>query len=911
MRKKLASMLIAVVCMLLIATGLVACNPTGKKDKDSASNNLEFVEYRQKVVAILKDNGIFVNDFDGVSGTRNAQRSRRKEIKRENKQVFLDDETLLKNLLVKEEYKGSEEEFEFAVRQIYGTSLRMSLCVGDGITTYYNEDKFYGISARINDAYFQVDKESDKSILRVYTPDNDPSYTVYDRIEVEYNSATDYSFVSIEWHGDGNVFYAYGNSQKGVFVVNTYGDAMYSPNGRDFYVTTDKSVVDQCYDIIKNEVPTSTDEYHALKNNVKYTLNNEQATALYDKYFKDIQIDVAQKSGALFRQIGEYNVVEYYVATNLEKTVEIPYGTEYIYYNFLIEDKNNTVDTLVIPSTVKGVVQEQYLDDEIGEWVEDPKIVSPELCEFEIGVDGERKALKNIIVEKGSPIFKEGSGHLFTKDEKLVYFVDKPLESIDEIGLLREREVSMISNGVYKNLFNNKITTLDLDAENMTGSIMQNLLFITQYMKALRTINIRGAGNYNLMINGNVTVNVDANTSVFDHGDDHRVVELFFEGRGKVTVNAKGLNNVYAGSMSENVVVTTYYDLPKSYFEHEGGVDSNGVYAQESFDANIWDFISFRQIEFAGETVLMAECMGGMVIDVPKKLGNVDIAALYFYDNGNDTEEISIDKSIKYIVFPDAPGTKNPSFRKIVYNGTKEEFDGNVTIIDKQDIHTFMLATTDGETLYKGANSPFVECSINVFGEITTFLANPQWGESHRVSIADWKLAPNADYYLMGENGMVERIINLSGELWLDLSKNTSFYLVKHAYGEFDEMNSLYKSQEYYYTLTNPVNQQEYNLTIQIYYNSWNDLSLNVESHKIIGDIEFSDLRFDRSINNLFSLFDAETYILVDDGNGGFYPTPADMIELRLLWDTDDDFNLVFKGVEIVEKTEISKDEKK
>lgn len=909
MRKKLVSMLIAIVCMILIATGLVACNPDD--GKDSAASNAEFVEYRQKVVAILKDNGIFVNDYDGVAGAKNLQRSRRKEIKREYRQVFSDNETLWKNLLVKEEYKGSEEEFEFAVRQIYGVSLRMSLCVGDGITTYFNENKFYGISARINDSYFQVDKEGNKSIVKVYAPDSDPGYTVYDRIEIEYNSETDYNFVSIEWHDDGNVFYAYGDSQKGVLVVNTYGDAMYSPNGRDFYVTTDKAVVNQCYDLIKDEVPASTDEYHALQNDVKYTLNDEQSSALYDKYFKDLALNVGELSGPQYLQWGEYNVLDSYIALNSEKTVEIPYGTEYVSYDFYIHDINGAVDTLVIPSTVKGVVRDKYWDEEIREWVEDPQIVSPELCEFEIGVNGEIKVLKNIIVEKGSPIFKEGSGHLFTKDEKPVCFVDKPLESMDEIGLLREYEISLIRDGVYNNLFNN-ITALDLDAINMAGNILQNLLVCIQYMKALKTINIRGAGNYDLMINGNLTVNVDANTSVFDLGDDGRIVRLTFDGRGKVTLNVKGLNNVDLGLITENVIVTTHYDLPKSYFERMGGsVDPNGVYAQESFDASIWDtIVRFQQIEIEEEKVLAVEYWGDSgEITVPKKLGNVDISALYFYDNGVDTQEISIDKSIKYIVFSDDAGSKNPSFRKIVYNGTKEEFDENVTIIDKQDIHTFMLVTTDGETLYQGANSPFVECSINVFGEITTFLANSQWREPHRVSIADWKLAPNANYYLMGENGMVGRITELSGELWLDLSKNTSFYLVKYAYGEFDEMNSLYKSQ-YYYTLTNPVNQQEYNLTIQIYYNSRNELSLNVGSHKIVGDIEFSDLRFDGKLNDLFSSFYAETYIMVDDGNGGFYTTLDGTIELRLLWDTDDDFNLVFNGVEIVEKTETGKDDK-
>lgn len=67
MKTKSRFTVFAIVCAVVCAClfGLAACG-NGSDGTDKASKNAEFVEYRNKIVSILKDNSVYVNDFSDV-----------------------------------------------------------------------------------------------------------------------------------------------------------------------------------------------------------------------------------------------------------------------------------------------------------------------------------------------------------------------------------------------------------------------------------------------------------------------------------------------------------------------------------------------------------------------------------------------------------------------------------------------------------------------------------------------------------------------------------------------------------------------------------------------------------------------------------------------------------------------------
>lgn len=60
--KKVFTLLLAII-LIVCCVALLACDPNND-NVDKASQNAEFVSFRKKIVTILKDNGIFVNDLD-------------------------------------------------------------------------------------------------------------------------------------------------------------------------------------------------------------------------------------------------------------------------------------------------------------------------------------------------------------------------------------------------------------------------------------------------------------------------------------------------------------------------------------------------------------------------------------------------------------------------------------------------------------------------------------------------------------------------------------------------------------------------------------------------------------------------------------------------------------------------------
>lgn len=279
MKKGFFITLLSLVCVIACVFGLAACG--GNKPTDKSFQNAEFVEYRKAVVSILKDNGIFVNDYDNVADDKKSKAAYNAVplASSRSNPVNSKSNVNIADLIVKQEYLQNPKDYELTKNQLYGINLRISLCIGDGMATYFNEKQFFGITAKMNATYFKVLNSNNVYNVQGFTPIGEGyPEELYDNIVLTYNSGNDYSFAFAEWRNENDVFYGYGNSEHELFVIkyevadspdgkqNAINlDVIYSPDGEMYYATSDAQVVTACFDQIKSAIPSDVSKFRALQ----------------------------------------------------------------------------------------------------------------------------------------------------------------------------------------------------------------------------------------------------------------------------------------------------------------------------------------------------------------------------------------------------------------------------------------------------------------------------------------------------------------------------------------------------------------------------------------------------------------------------------------------------------------------
>ncbi|MCM1194801.1 MAG: hypothetical protein NC099_00290 [Corallococcus sp.] len=415
MKRKTLFALLAVM-LIVCCVALIACGNT-----DKAANNKEFVSFRKKIVAILKDNGIFVNDYDNASSSsRQAMLSVAEPLYAANGTVSVSE------IMERPEYAVNSSDYEFALKQAFGMSLRMSLCMGDGISNYFNEKNFFGISVKIDgNNYVRVTEDGSVNTVWSY---NDFNENQFDKIDVDFTGEDDYVFtaVSVLEGSSDNIFWR-GNSDKEFLMIGTGGNAqiVYTPNGMDFYATDDGETVDACLEAVGQDLfDLNPADFTELKTDYKYSFTESQLNFLTDKYFKDIQSSAApQKKGIIFEEINGKQVATEYLSVDVETEVTIPSDVKYISSQFRVYDRNGMVTSLVIPSSVQHIVN---LD---GNEIESPNEFRLTLFD---DVRGKDRRFSDITVKQGSPLFKAGNGNLvLSENDYVVYLLDKPMTSLD------------------------------------------------------------------------------------------------------------------------------------------------------------------------------------------------------------------------------------------------------------------------------------------------------------------------------------------------------------------------------------------------------------------------------------------------------------------------------------------------
>ena len=616
--KKKVFLLSVLLIITVIALVLSACDPNADT-VDKASQNAQFVSFRKKVVRILKDNGIFVNDLDDKSVTASVKGST--PIAQADLLYAGDDKIAqIGKVLARSEYSVNPDGYDFALKQVYSIALKMSLCVGDGMLNYFDEKEFYNISVYFPDMFIVITEDGNKSCMYGYQKTSDGVEHVQ-KIEVVFNSDDDYYFTVTEPTGDwiatsdyDNQMYFYGDSDRRFLMFRAGYESVYTPNGADFYETHDETALNDCFGILgKQTFECNIAEYRKIKANVKHTFTSEQSTALMDKYFKDVQSSSQNRpSEFIYQDCGGKNVLMGYYASEGETEVVIPSGVKYISSQFRIEDYSGAVTSLVIPATVAEIT------DSDGNPCSDADYVR-----FELSGQNGAKLLQNITVQQGSPLFKSGSGHLTLKNGVCIYALDAACENLDVDVLMRAYAQSLLEIQ-YKRVFKITADTVDISPDDITRGMRYGFDEYTVIEQLQKVLNASSVSEYDISVSLTISDNeqnfgmlrletelksdVTVNVRFGECGESDLFFDMAFTNGSKtkrtVTVNVTGFTyNTYLSVgpkqpeaekgeetqyVSDPFVYTSFnLDVPEFYFNGlcHGRLTRDGQNSQVSFDA--------------------------------------------------------------------------------------------------------------------------------------------------------------------------------------------------------------------------------------------------------------------------------------------------------------------------------------
>lgn len=440
MAKKLLVTLFTITSALCIALGVAAC---GGENPDSAAANKDFVEYRKKVVTILDDNGIHVNDYDGVLASAEAQHTH-SVVALGYKLNSGSISSLIENDKTKTEYKSG---IQYSRLDLFTQTIFMSLYLGDGITTYFNVTNFYGIAVKLESwqQYFEIVKEGEKDVINVYSAAEQGRKEQFMRLAITYNSVSDYEYYFIVVTEDmGEVQFAYGNAQK-QFLKVSYSQTdeeqnyvYYASSANDGWAIEDSATVSSCYELIKDEFNSIDISHNKSLKNADYSLTAGHISDLNKKYFGH-DIGVADwLTGAVFmydRQqspmlINGKKLLIYYIGEG-ESTVQLPTDEQYyIASDFYVYNAAEKF-TLNVPANVIGVMRLKEGAAETDEPASWQAAAVSEFYPWAYGEDGNRDVYGKFNVAKGSSLFEAGQGHLKDKDGNLLCYADYAVDELD------------------------------------------------------------------------------------------------------------------------------------------------------------------------------------------------------------------------------------------------------------------------------------------------------------------------------------------------------------------------------------------------------------------------------------------------------------------------------------------------
>ncbi len=790
MKRKIAVTLLSAVFTLAGAAGISACaKPGGSGDK--SAQNADFVTYRKKVVSVLKDNGIFVNDFDvgeekTAQGKTNAVTASYPEHSSVIQQIIMSGNP-------QEDYEGAKNDRD----SIFEQTFYLSLVIGDAISNYYNEKNLYGITVYFEEwnQYFEILKNGDNDIVQCYSPSVGGQSESVITLELEYKNATDYSFTCMQiW--DNQQIYCYGNSAKEYFLVcrdtgvDNNNFIRYMPAENTGYFCDSLEAVNACYELIKDSIKAVDQApIKAIKDEVKYSLTPEQSQNTLDKYFKNTGSGGVERHGVEYSEINGKKVAIGYFAKG-ENRIEIPGDVQYISNRFTVEDNEGTVTELYIPASVKAVI-----NMENGETAPSSEFY---LDVYDIKANN-LKILTGVTVENGSTLFMPGTGHLKSPEGEYVYFSNCPLDEFTT-DMVTDKLLNALHEGNYSRLFTN-ITELTLNLCEDVIKMNAVYEYVLPAMQSLTTLNLYGdftrytnIDTVRIELNNSVVVNCEFECNWNQYDRSPAPALAFIRNRGNsATVNLKGLSRVDAVN-SDGATVIVNSDAPEYLYTALSvplpSTDENVTvnFSNDGLTPEQVDIFTFKpntRSDGINLTAVLNYNISEVTATVPDKLG-VTVNALEI--RNTLANRIELNPSLKYILIEDENHERAITLK---YNGTKEQFERDIQIICYVDNYTYTLEYDGGSEIISGMfNVPDEELctvTVNFGGETLVFDHIRKNNELNLDIILDGEavkglLEDGATYAWLGDDSSVTPVYH--DVYYTDLGKvtpagDTAYTLVK------------------------------------------------------------------------------------------------------------------------------------
>lgn len=822
-KKKIAVTLLSAVFTVAGVAGLTACSGNGGGGGgtvDKASQNPDFVAYRKKVVTVLKDNDMFVNDFDNPSAEASAQHPTAQAA------AYPEHSSAIRDIIINANPEEDVEAVKSDRNSIFEQTLSISLVIGDALSNYYDEKNFYDIPVYFEeyDQYFEVVKNGDNDLVRCYTPATEYQSASVLTMELVYKSGDDYSFTCMQIWDDQQI-YCYGNSQKEYILLcrdqsgkNNNNFIRYMPDESAGYYCTSETAVNECYDLVKDAVEAvDPAPIETLKTRVRYSFNQGQSRTVTEKYFKRPD-NVARPEGIQLTEMQGRQVATSYYADG-ETRAEIPDGTQYIYEDFYIDDEQGTITELVIPASVKAVIDGNGNE------------TSPaDFFRLNLRTQQGEKVLQSVTVKSGSTLFKAGAGNLYTAAGQLVYLANSPMDELDFSVFENGEVLRYFEDGLYTRIFDN-ISEITLDVTELNDlPVEPQRIFDKLNLTKITVSDSQGCGNLNfkLKLKSDLSIDVSLTQATSHFGLS---LENVSGGKRNVTVNVtdfadgtsisvvpkqpdKIMDEVLDGGVvpDDSIFTTVNMNMPRDKFtffrKRDLELDAQNStinYLQQSENGDQLDALDARMIDDENKTVFLglADNFTASEITVPTTVYDYTVInfMLDFALVADKSVRVTVPQGVEVSAITPVEGLQinNENF-VLVYSGTYKELIGmfgNLMNSADYDI-TFTAECNGGEpqlmqlgyryNTENPENYPY-EARISFDGDSKIFKLPSSFENYVSLDVTkEFTLDDNRVYFLVNDDNETVAGEYYDGKVYfmVKANQNHEFMLISHECGRKD-----------------------------------------------------------------------------------------------------------------------------
>lgn len=372
---------------------------------------------------------------------------------------------------------SSVEEYDVlnAYQDVFEQSFYIPLIMGDALRTYYEVEKFYGVSAKSPwEQYVRTDKDGTKKTTFVYTPAGE----IWDKetfivMQLDFRSKDDYSVQCKQFSVDYSYrMFAYLNSDgKFLQVSNEPSNAqnsyiIYSEDGIFGYRSTQSSAV--ALELLQDEfLEVDQADVRSIKANAKYSVDEKKWQEISKAYFENTAPTIVY-----YHWLDEaQTILQGYTCHEPTEEIVVPARARYLFHDFFIDMDEGIAEPkkLILPKTVVGVkgYDPNTPENAPAQYVDVP------VSELKVSVEY-YVPLQEIVVEDGSTIFQSGSGHLKDKHGNVLTFVNaaSPSPELDLVQFVQNRQIH-VDRLEYYPLFCQSIQKLVCKSDDFGEAFME------------------------------------------------------------------------------------------------------------------------------------------------------------------------------------------------------------------------------------------------------------------------------------------------------------------------------------------------------------------------------------------------------------------------------------------------------